>query len=437
MNNPNPAVMRSIEELNYRVTVGDIATQSGLDIKIVQPELIKLAADTNGTLQVADTGDIAYVFPQNFRNLLQSKYWRLRWQKWLNKIWQIIFYLIRISFGIILVSSIIIMLLAIVVIIIAVSTSGRSDDNNNGGSRGGGLFFFPNFWFTPDLFWIFTPDYQQRRYQRHLGSREEKENKLNFLESIYSFLFGDGNPNPQLEERRWQNVAGVIKNNQGAIIAEQVSPYLDNITSYNERDEDYVLPVLTRFNGYPEVSEQGEIVYYFPELQVSAEAKDDFAINPYLQENPWQFSLASSGQKIFAIFLGGINFVLALMLGSLLTPEVTQQMGGFITFVDSIYGLLIAYAVGYLAIPLIRYFWLQRRNRKIEIRNEKRRERANILEASSQLQAKIDYAQQFAQQKIITGEDIVYSTEKDLLDQAEDMLQDWDKRLSEGSENKS
>ena len=410
MNNPNPAVMRSIEELNYRVTVGDIATQSGLDIKIVQPELIKLAADTNGTLQVADTGDIAYVFPQNFRNLLQSKYWRLRWQKWLNKIWQIIFYLIRISFGIILVSSIIIMLLAIVVIIIAVSTSGRSDDNNNGGSRGGGLFFFPNFWFTPDLFWIFTPDYQQRRYQRHLGSREEKENKLNFLESIYSFLFGDGNPNPQLEERRWQNVAGVIKNNQGAIIAEQVAPYLDNTD---------------------------EIVYYFPELQVSAEAKDDFAINPYLQENPWQFSLASSGQKIFAIFLGGINFVLALMLGSLLTPEVTQQMGGFITFVDSIYGLLIAYAVGYLAIPLIRYFWLQRRNRKIEIRNEKRRERANILEASSQLQAKIDYAQQFAQQKIITGEDIVYSTEKDLLDQAEDMLQDWDKRLSEGSENKS
>ena len=409
MNNPNPAVMRSIEELNYRVTVGDIATQSGLDIKIVQPELIKLAADTNGTLQVADTGDIAYVFPQNFRNLLQSKYWRLRWQKWLNKIWQIIFYLIRISFGIILVSSIIIMLLAIVVIIIAVSTSGRSDDNNNGGSRGGGLFFFPNFWFTPDLFWIFTPDYQQRRYQRHLGSREEKENKLNFLESIYSFLFGDGNPNPQLEERRWQNVAGVIKNNQGAIIAEQVAPYLDNTD---------------------------EIVYYFPELQVSAEAKDDFAINPYLQENPWQFSLASSGQKIFAIFLGGINFVLALMLGSLLTPEVTQQMGGFITFVDSIYGLLIAY-VGYLAIPLIRYFWLQRRNRKIEIRNEKRRERANILEASSQLQAKIDYAQQFAQQKIITGEDIVYSTEKDLLDQAEDMLQDWDKRLSEGSENKS
>lgn len=434
MNNPNSAIMRSIEELNYRVTVGDIATQSGLDIKVVQPELIKLAADTNGNLQVAETGDIAYVFPENFRGVLQNKYWRLRWQKWLDKIWQIVFYLIRISFGIILVSSIVIMLLAIVIIIIAVN-SNRGDDNNGGGnSRGGGLFFFPRFWFTPDLFWVFTPNYQDRRYQRSLSSSSrEKENQLNFLESIYSFLFGDGNPNPQLEERRWQNIAGVIKNNQGAIIAEQVAPYLDNITIYNDRDEDYVLPVLTRFNGYPEVSEKGEIVYYFPELQVSAEANDKVNISPYLKENPWQFSIASSGQKIFAIFLGGINFVLALMLGSLLTPEIAQEIGGLILFVDSIYGLLIAYALGYLAIPLIRYFWLQRRNRKMQARNEKRQQRANILKDNPELQAKINYAQQFANQKILTEESAVYTTEKDLLDQADKMLNDWDKRLSDGN----
>jgi hypothetical protein len=432
MNNPNSAIMRSIEELNYRVTVGDVAAQSGLDLKIVQPELIKLAADTNGNLQVAETGDIAYVFPENFRSVLQNKYWRLRWQKWRDKIWQIVFYLIRISFGIILVSSIIIMLLAIVVIIIAVSSS-RGDDNDNGSSRGGGLFFFPRFWFTPDLFWVFTPDYQERRYYRSLKGGREKENQLNFLESIYSFLFGDGHPNPQLEERRWQNIAGVIKNNQGAIIAEQVAPYLDNITIYNERDEDYILPVLTRFNGYPEVSEKGEIIYYFPELQVSAEASADVSISPYLKENPWQFSIASSGQKIFAIFLGGINFILALMLGSLLTPEVAQQIGGFIVFVDSIYGLLLTYAIGYLAIPLIRYFWLQRRNRKIEAKNEQRQKRANILHNNPELQAKIDYAQQFANQKILTAESAVYTTEKDLLDQAEEMYRDWDKRLSDSN----
>jgi hypothetical protein len=432
MNEPNPAIMRSIEELNYRVTVGDVATKSGLDLKLVQPGLIQLAADTNGTLQVSETGDIAYVFPKNFRGVLQNKYWKLRWQKFLDKAWQIIFYLIRISFGIVLVASIIIMLIAIVLIIIAISTSKGDDNDNRSSSRGGNVFFFPNFWITPDFFGMFSPGYQERRYSRN--RERQRENELNFLESIYSFLFGDGDPNPNLEERRWQNIGTIIKNNHGAIVAEQVAPYLDNITIYNERDEDYVLPVLTRFNGYPEVSEQGEIVYYFPELQVSAEQHKQASVSTYLKENPWQFSLASSGQKITAIGLGGFNFVLALMLGSLLkAPEVAQQMGGFIGFVGSIYGLLLTYAVGYLVVPLVRYFWLQRRNSKLEQRNEQRQKRANILRNNPELQKKINYAQQFADQKVITGDNIVYSTEKDLLDQAEDMLSDWDRRLSDSS----
>ena len=323
------------------------------------------------------------------------------------------------------------MLIAIVVLVVAAS-SARGDDNDNQGGRGGGMLFFPRFWFAPDFFWLFSPNYQRRRYERRI-STGQSENELNFLESIYSFLFGDGDPNPRLEERRWQQIATVIKNNQGAIIAEQVAPYLDNIDMYNERDEDYMLPVLTRFNGYPEVSELGDIIYYFPELQVTAEAKDRTRVKPYLQENLWKFSIASSGQKIFAIFLGGINFVLALVLGSLLTPELAQEIGGLIAFVNSIYVILIAYAVSYLTIPLIRYFWLQRRNSKMIARNLDREQRANILQGNSELRAKINYAQRFANQQVIEEADVVYSTEKDLLDQAEDMLNDWDKRLSEGS----
>ncbi len=415
MASPNSAIMQSIEKLNYRVTVGDVATQSGLDVQFVQKELLQLANDTNGHLQVAETGDIAYLFSSNFRSILRNKYWQLRWEKWLTKTWNIVFYLIKISFGIILISSIIIMLLAIIIIVVAISSSKDSDSNGGDSRRGGGFFFLPRFWISPDFFWMFSPDYEERRYQRQRSN--QRENELNFLESIYSFLFGDGNPNRNLEEKRWQEIATVIKNNNGAIIAEQVAPYLDNINIYNERDEDYILPVLTRFNGYPEVSEKGEIIYYFPELQITAEERSKAYVSPYLKENLWQFSIASSGQKIGAIALGGVNIVLALMLGTLLTPEIAQEIGGFILFVNSIYGVLVAYAVSYLTIPLIRYFWLQNRNRKVESRNNQRENRANILESNTELQNKIDYAQQFAQQKVITGENLAYSTEKDLLDQ--------------------
>ena len=435
INSPNSAIMQSIEQLNYRVTVGDVASKSGLDVKIVQQELLNLASETNGNLQVAETGDIAYLFSPNFRTILRNKYWQLRWQKWLQKAWEVIFYLIRISFGILLVSSIILMLIAIVIIVIAINSKGDDNNNSNSGRRGGGGFFFlPRFWFSPDFFWIFTPNYQQRRYQRQISN--SAENQLNFLESIYSFLFGDGNPNPNLEDKRWRGIATIIQNNNGAIIAEQLAPYLDNINIYNERDEGYILPVLIRFNGYPQVSEKGEIIYYFPELQVKAETRGKVAVSPYLQENLWQFSLATSNQKILAIALGAVNIVLALVLGSLLTPEIAQEMGSFILFVDFLYPLLLTYAVSYLSIPLIRYFWLQNRNNKVNERNYRREEKAKLLKSSEELQLKINYAQQFANQTVISQENLAYSTEKDLLDQQleqkDKIDQEWEKKLRGG-----
>lgn len=423
----NTRLIESIEDLNYRVTVGDVAGRLGLDLRVAERELLKLAADSQANLQVAETGDIVYVFPQNFRTILRNKYWRLRWEKWLKKAWDIIFYLIRISFGIILITSIIIMLIAIAVIIIGISSGGGRDNENrrNGETANwaGGVWSLPRIWIMPDLFWIFTGEYEERFYEK----RREIESgsgsgRLNFLESIYSFLFGDGNPNKDLEEKRWQYIAAVIRNNNGAIIAEQIAPYLDNIDISKETSEDYILPVLIRFNGYPEVSETGEIIYYFPELQVTASEREKMEIPPYLRENLWQFSMATSGQKMAAIGLGGVNIILALMLGSLLTPGVVEQMGGFIAFVNSIYGILLTYAIGYLAIPLIRYLWLQRRNRKITQRNQQRERQAYLLNTSSRLQQKILYARNYGQQKILTAGDMVYSTEKDILEQTIEKL---------------
>lgn len=421
----NSRLIESIEELNYRVTVGDVAGRLGLDLRVAEKELLKLAADSQGNLQVAETGDIVYVFPQNFRAILRNKYWRLRWEKWLKKAWDTIFYLIRISFGIILITSIIIMLLAIAVIIIGISSGGGRDNENRGNSErgeGGGMVFLPRIWIMPDFFWIFTGDYEERFYEKRREIESGGSSRLNFLESIYSFLFGDGNPNKDLEEKRWQYIAAVIRNNNGAIIAEQIAPYLDNIDISNETSGDYILPVLIRFNGYPQVSETGEIIYYFPELQVTASEREKTEIPPYLKENLWQFSMATSQQKMAALGLGGVNIILALMLGSLLTPEVVRQMGGFIAFVNSIYGILLTYAVGYLAIPLIRYLWLQRRNRRIIQRNQQREKQAYILQNSPQLQNLILYARNYGKQKILTAGDIVYTTERDILEQTIEKL---------------
>ncbi|MBW4604405.1 MAG: hypothetical protein KME29_33755 [Calothrix sp. FI2-JRJ7] len=416
---PNPSIMRAVEQLGYRVTVGDVATQVGLNVGQANQGLLALASDAGGHLQVADTGDIVFLFPKNFRDILRDKYFKLKLQEWWNKVWSILFYIIRISFGIFLVASIALITIAIFLIITAMSNrDGGGDSGGDWGSSGGSFFYFPDFW------WFLSPNYDS-----HYRERRHEKRELNFFEAVFSFLFGDGNPNANLEERRWQEIATVISENRGAVVAEQISPYLDNIgEKYQQEYEDYMLPTLTRFNGQPQVSPSGEIVYYFPELQVSAVKKRRHAIASYLEELKWKFSAATSGQIMLSAGLGIANFVGALILGSLLRGGVVAaKLGGLVGFVQGIYWLLLAYGTGFLVIPLIRYFWIQWRNTKITQRNSERISRAKLLSSISQeLQNKINFAQQFAANKFIGNKNLAYSTETDLLDQEV-------KRLEEGN----
>ncbi len=429
---PEPNIMQAVEQLGYRVTVGDVATQAGLDINLAQRGLLTLATNVGGHLQVADTGDVVYLFPKSFRTVLRNKFLRLRLQEWWKKIWAVLFYLIRISFGIVLLLSIVLIVVTIYTIIIAAS---QSSNNSNNRSQSSGGFFMPYFWIGPDWFWFFNPNYGSTRY-RQQRQRERKQSGLNFFEAIFSFLFGDGDPNADLEERRWRQVAAVIRHNKGAVVAEQIAPYLDNVgTGFAKEYEDYMLPALTRFNGQPAVSPDGQIVYHFPELQTLAQQRQSQPVASYLQELPWRFSAASSGQIVLATGLGALNFVGGLVLGNLLANgTAAAKLGGLVAFAQSIYWLLLGYGTAFLTVPLVRYFWIQWRNRRISDRNLRRQAQAQQLDrADDTLRRKIAYARQFAAETVIGQENLVYTTETDLMDQADTAETDaeWQRRLRE------
>ena len=86
---PNPAIMRSVEQLGYKVTVGDVATQVGLNVAEASQGLLALASDAGGHLQVAESGDIVYQFPQDFRAILRNKYIQILLEESWKKIWRV------------------------------------------------------------------------------------------------------------------------------------------------------------------------------------------------------------------------------------------------------------------------------------------------------------------------------------------------------------
>ncbi len=449
---PSSDLMKAIDVLDYRVTTGDVSLQSGIDVKQAEHELLALASDAGGHLQVSETGEIVYLFPKNYRTVLRNSSLRLRLREWWQKVWKVLFYLIRISFGIILILSIVIISLAIIFLMLAMN---RGSDDNNSGSGQSNFFFFPSFLMRGMMYDMFSINYYQRRrsgYYSGYGdtpsrssrsTRRKDENSMNFLEAVFSFLFGDGNPNADLEERRWQYIAGAVRNNGGAIAAEQVLPYLDLEADTDLEDEDYMLPVLTRFNGRPEVSSEGNIIYHFPELQVMAEERGKTSVPETLREKQWKFSEAGSAQLTWAGGLGAVNLALAVILGYMLTDPSLQAaepllyLGGQIGIVDIGYLILLAYAIAFITIPSVRAIWVSQKNKSIERSNEKRLRQANRLNAPSNIiQQKIEYAKQFASTTVVSPEDLTYTTETGLTEQealrSDDIDEEWRRRI-EGS----
>ncbi|TVU29876.1 hypothetical protein EJB05_21467, partial [Eragrostis curvula] len=397
--------MEAVDHFGGRVTIGDVASRAGLKLAEAERALQALAADTEGFLEVSEEGEVLYVFPKDYRSKLAGKSFRMRVEPAVQKAKEVGAYLIRVSFGTALVASIVLVYTTIIAILSSSSDELLSDDDNRGRRRRsyGSTIFIPT-----DIFWYWDADYYRRR-------RVEKEDGMNFIESVFSFVFGDGDPNDGLEEKRWK---------------------MD--------DESFVLPVLLRFQGHPDVDEQGNILYRFPSLQRTASSKGGGSreyvgtrwsamfsgIEKYLEEKPWKFSKANAAEKAMVAGLGGLNLFGVIILGNLL-KQMTVTPGGLISFAAQLYPLLQIYAGSFFAIPLFRWFLLRKTNNDITRRNKAREQRAQeLVSPDSSLRRKLLSARDMAQRKVITREDIVYTTEKDLLDQDYE-VKEWERRFKE------
>ncbi|KAL3701652.1 hypothetical protein R1sor_019674 [Riccia sorocarpa] len=437
--------MKAIDDLGLRVTNGDVASKAGMKVTQAESALQALAADSDGYLEVSDEGDVLYVFPKDYRSRLTSKSLRLKAEPVLNKLQAAGSYLIRVSFGTALLASIVIVYSTILVLL----SSGRSEEDNRGNRGGFGNQRYSSglqFYISPaDIFWFWDPYYNRRQRTKSKGG-------MNFFESVFSVVFGDGDPNEGLEERRWKTIGDLIASKGGVVTAEELAPYLevppvsDEVSKYQplillsaHNDEAFVLPVLLRFDGYPEVDRKGNILYHFPSLQRTAkdwigQKKENSEDSFYLAERRWKFSKANKMEQALVIGLGAVNLLGVVVLGSMLRDlGLVGQLGGtgLIPFATRLLPWLQGYTAAFFAIPAFRWLLLQKRNTEIEERNRARISWAVSLQrANKALQEKLSSAREMAQRTFIGRDRIIYSTEKDLSEQSYDS-REWDRRFKE------
>jgi hypothetical protein len=532
---PPEPVMKAVERAGGRVTGADVASLAGIDLRAAQQGVMTLASIVGGDLEVTKDGDIVYVFPSNFRNILRSRSVAQRVREAFTVVWPVLFYIIRVSFGVLLLASIVLVFSSIAILSASTSSESRSDRDRDRDDRqvnfGAHRAFFDIFYGLDTLFDVFAfrrsgygyyytnaaPSYTvydahaEQPAQRGVSQVQDKNGyeqsvQMGFLEAIFSFLFGDGDPNNNFATAQLKAASQVIRENGGAVIAEQLAPYLDapapgevGISGAAQDgesaivDESFILPVVTRLGGIPRVNEDGEIVYVFQDLQLTAiddtaaaaelldlPNPDEFSsvstadlkrrmqrkgisvrgaldkqslldnlrsfvkrfspskIPRLLEERKLKFSLASGTQQIFAAALGAVNLIGTSILGSLLNrPYASESLGSYAAFLNVIYGPLLLYALAYSITPILRGFWIAYENKKIEQRNRARRLWATVVAAQEpKLMKKLNAAKKMAEDmKRVESKDIYYTTaESKIFEQPNPVLSDFDRRLREASE---
>ncbi|HKA87642.1 MAG TPA: hypothetical protein VKE22_08250 [Haliangiales bacterium] len=261
---------RALRGKDGRLTKADAITLSGLPAHLVDDSLDRLLKRYKSRLEVTDDGELLYTFDGMVRRdeitlrerLRAVGRWLARAGMWAFKVWITV--------------TLIVYFVVFVVVLLAAMFGGRSDDRDN---RGG-----------PDLgwiFWLFWPDWRygstyggyRDAYGRRLPPRDTKGRKK-LIQAVYDFVFGPVRPAPdKLADER--EVLGFLRAHDGRMTSTDLVAMFG--WSYRQAEEESTR-LLADYDGDPEVTDDGVIVYAFPKLLKSADA----AIVPTTPKMAWE-----------------------------------------------------------------------------------------------------------------------------------------------------
>ena len=422
------ALLDWIGNRGRRCSVGEVAAGTGLSLQEVEPGLLALVAEVSGHLQVAEDGTLLFVFPPALRMRLLALSGRRRLQARLQATLRLAARLIRLSFGVVLllVTTLVVLILS-VLLVVRLFTSDDADDA--GLALLQGLAQVPlsildllvsglraparqgSASVTPQQLWSLLWD---------LPGEGADPASLGFLSAVFSILFGDGDPNARFEPQRWRRIGAFLRKRGGVVIAEDLAPLLDlpDCPSDPDRRRDLadaaMLPVLLRFDGRPEVSEDGDLIYGFPSLPARAAGGDGPV--PPLRERALRFSRAGAGQRVaYGVAVGALLVLSPWLLA--ITPAWLPPVAWLARFA-------IGYALLLLLLPLARLPLQYGRNRAIAARNRRRQAWAKAARsADPQLKRRRAVARRLgATESGRPAPRIVYDSGRDLLEQTIDDL---------------
>jgi len=342
-----------------------VVSATGLPRDTVEGELKELLESRRGHLDVSESGELVYGFePSLIRRDAVPLLRRLRsgiggFLSKAFKAWIVVTFVVYFA------------LFVALVIAAIVAMMSRGDDRRGGGGRrrGGSVGHFPlgNFWLW---YYIWTPrwrlgrPYYGRRWERTL----HKDDRAPFYKKVFAFVFGPDRPQPtraQLDRSTLQ----LIRARKGVLTSAELVQH--TALPLPEADEE-MGRLLGSYAGEPKVTGEGDLVYAFPELMVSAHGRVAAREPaPAWMRMEYPVELTGNEKKTDAIIAGmGIfNLVAGATAPWFIFPQL--GIGGMPAFIGLVV-IPVIFSLLFLGAPVVRRFSIKRENRARLHRNVRR-----------------------------------------------------------------
>ncbi|MBX3044189.1 MAG: hypothetical protein KIT33_04065 [Candidatus Kapabacteria bacterium] len=374
-------VVLKVEELLKRtkgkVSPADLSAETGFSLQQINDAMARLIELYTARVSMdSNTGKLVFKFNYPLQKRGKKTFKEL-FQQFMNWFWKIFKIVYKASIGVVLVFYTVIFVL----ILLALRFSGKGDNDNGGGIDigpiVGGLFRGIMDAFTIHL-WMRTFSYQTDSYGNRFKHYQPEKNKgRNFIQSVYSFVFGPERPEyDPLDDHK--EAAAFIRKNNGKITAGHIVTLTG--VSYDVAEE-RLAEYASRYSGDLYVNNDGILIGEFHDmLNSSSDELKGGKIVFYEDEvdPPYEFTGNSTGKNVGIIAMNSFNLIMSIFLTSVFSGA--QQLtyvneAGEIISSEALVSPFLTIGLGYFplvfsiiffAIPIVRYFIVKRNNNKRE-----------------------------------------------------------------------
>jgi len=251
-----------LKKRGRETTVADLVAGTGLP-KYQAEQALKVVLDEyRGSLKATESGELLYCFPRGLHSSARGfgpslrRFWKVfspiaaRVLSFLFKIW-----IVAMLIGYFILFLAVLVLSVVVAFAGGLAARGENRERSERSDSGFGgmalamriLDFGFRMWFWSSL----------------LGPEKKKKTGKPLYLSVFSFVFGEPDANKALEEMRRKRILAHLRGHKGVLTEEE----LMTITGATQEDASALMNrLLLEYEGEPQVTEGGTVIFFFPEI---------------------------------------------------------------------------------------------------------------------------------------------------------------------------